>query len=71
MARSLFPAALAGESGASADRAHIGWLLSPHTRHLGFCDQIRSGDGFPYGSKHYPRGVTSWLWMPRGQAAGA
>lgn len=71
VARSLFPAVLVGEPGAAADRAHIGWLQSPHTRHLAFCDQIRSGDGFPYGSKHYPRGVTSWLWMSRKRVAGA
>ena len=65
VARSLFAGVLGPESGAAADRAHVAWLLSPHTRPLAFCDQIRSGDGFPYGSKHYPRGVTSWLWMSR------
>ncbi len=63
VARRVFPNSLGKESAQDADVAHKAWLLSSHTRHLAFCDQIKSSDGFPYGSKHYPRGVTSWLWM--------
>ena len=46
-----------------ADQAHMDWQTSETTRKLCFCDQIRSDDGFPLGSRHYPRGVTSWLWL--------
>jgi hypothetical protein len=63
VAARLFPGALGEESGAAADAVHKAWLLNPHTRPLSFCDQLRSSDGFPYGSRHYPRGVTSWLWV--------
>jgi hypothetical protein len=71
VAQRLFPYLRGDESGAAADRAHKAWLLSRHSRHLSFCDQMRSTDGFPYGSRHYPRGVTSWLWVdpPDGPAA--
>jgi hypothetical protein len=62
VANGLNPELLEGDSGGPADRAHRAWLLCPHTRHMAYCDQIRSSDGFPYGSKYYPRGVTSWLW---------
>lgn len=71
VAARLFPGALGEESGAAADAVHKAWLLNPYTRPLSFCDQLRSSDGFPYGSRHYPRGVTSWLWVdpPDGPAA--
>lgn len=46
----------------AADAAHQAWQLSETTRKYTFCDQIRCTDGFPLGSRNYPRGVTAWLW---------
>jgi hypothetical protein len=74
VAERLFPEALSGEAGPRADASHVAWLHSPSVRPLAFCDQIRSTDGSVLGSRHYPRGVTAWLWMgPRtpGRATGA
>lgn len=61
----LYPELLSGEAGAPAQAVHMAWLLSPSTRPLAYCDQLRSTDGFPFGSKHYPRGVTSWLFVSK------
>jgi hypothetical protein len=61
--QSLFPELLDGDAGGPADEAHVGWLLGPSVAPLAFCDQIRSTDGSVLGSRHYPRGVTAWLWM--------
>jgi xylan 1,4-beta-xylosidase len=58
----LFPELLRGEAGSPADKAHVDWLLSPSSRPMAFCDQIRSFDALALGSRHYPRGVSSWLW---------
>ena len=63
VAERLFPEALSGEAGLAVDATHVGWLLSPSVRPLAFCDQVRSTDGSILGSRHYPRGVTAWLWM--------
>ena len=62
VAEQLFPEAVTPEA-AAADSAHIGWLLSPTTRTLNFCDQVHSETGDPLGSRNYPRGVTAWLWI--------
>jgi len=61
--RELFPQALVPAADAAADRVHVGWLLSPVTRTLAFCDQLHSETGEPLGSRYYPRGVTAWLWL--------
>lgn len=45
---------------AIADAAHVAWL-SPGSSCWGFCDQII--DGKAIGSKYYPRGVTSALFL--------
>lgn len=49
------------EKGAAADRAHVAWLLHPQESYHCWSDQIISG--VAKGSKYYPRGVTSILWL--------
>lgn len=44
-----------------ADRAHVDWLLHPESLYWAWSDQIVSG--IARGSKYYPRGVTSILWL--------
>jgi hypothetical protein len=43
------------------DRAHVDWLLHPESLYWAWSDQIVSG--IARGSKYYPRGVTSILWL--------
>ena len=45
----------------SADKAHAAWLLAPGNTYWAWSDQIISG--VAKGSKYYPRGVTSILWL--------
>lgn len=49
------------ESGAKADAAHVAWLTHPTLSVWSWSDQIISGE--IAGSKYYPRGVTSILWL--------
>ena len=44
-----------------ADRAHVDWLLESQNAYWAWGDQIYAGE--MKGSKYYPRGVTSCLWM--------
>ncbi|MFC4597728.1 glycoside hydrolase family 52 protein [Cohnella hongkongensis] len=53
-----FPFADGGEA---ADAAHVGWLTHPELSYWSWSDQILSGEII--GSKYYPRGVTSVLWL--------
>ena len=46
---------------ARADAAHVSWLLHPKESYWAWSDQIIAG--VPQGSKYYPRGVTSVLWL--------
>ncbi len=52
----------------TADEAHRRWLLDPRNAYFAWSDQMVAGEA--KGSKYYPRGVTSWLWLntylPRG-----
>jgi len=50
-----------GEAGAVADQAHAAWLLDEKNSYWAWSDQIVSGEA--KGSKYYPRGVTSILWI--------
>ena len=50
-----------GEAGRQADAAHVAWLLHPTLSYWGWSDQIVAGE--IKGSKYYPRGVTSILWL--------
>jgi hypothetical protein len=44
-----------------ADEAHRRWLLAPANAYFAWSDQMVAG--IAKGSKYYPRGVTSWLWL--------
>jgi hypothetical protein len=44
-----------------ADAAHRAWLLDPRNAYFAWSDQMVAGEA--RGSKYYPRGVTSWLWL--------
>ena len=44
-----------------ADAAHCGWLLDQENAYFAWSDQMVAGKA--RGSKYYPRGVTSWLWL--------
>ena len=50
-----------GKSGAAADEAHANWLLDEKNSYWAWSDQIVNGEA--RGSKYYPRGVTSVLWL--------
>ncbi|KAA0550191.1 beta-xylosidase [Bacillus sp. BGMRC 2118] len=49
------------EKGEKADAAHVEWLTHPTLSVWSWSDQIISGE--ISGSKYYPRGVTSILWL--------
>jgi hypothetical protein len=49
------------EKGAKADAAHVAWLTHPTLSVWSWSDQMISGE--IAGSKYYPRGVTSILWL--------
>lgn len=53
------------ESGQASDAAHVNWLLHPEESYWCWSDQILSG--VAVGSKYYPRGVTSILWLLEGK----
>lgn len=44
-----------------ADQAHAAWLLDRGNSYHAWSDQMVRGEA--RGSKYYPRGVTSWLWL--------
>ncbi|MHC4887012.1 MAG: glycoside hydrolase family 52 protein [Planctomycetota bacterium] len=48
-------------TGKTADAAHAKWLLKQENLRFAWSDQMRSGVAL--GSKYYPRGVTSILWL--------
>ena len=48
-------------TGELADAAHQSWLLKPENLFFAWSDQMKSG--VARGSKYYPRGVTSILWL--------
>ncbi len=49
------------EPDAQADAAHVGWLLDPENVYFAWSDQMLEGKAV--GSRYYPRGVTSSLWL--------
>lgn len=55
------------EKGARADAAHVAWLTHPTLSVWSWSDQIISGQ--ISGSKYYPRGVTSILWLEESKIA--
>ena len=50
-----------GAAGATADEVHVKWLTHETLSYWSWSDQIISGEII--GSKYYPRGVTSLLWL--------
>jgi len=60
--RQLFPAAMT-PAARRGDRVHAGWQRTPGCGKDAMCDQIRSDSGVACGSRYYPRGVTSCLWL--------
>lgn len=44
-----------------ADQAHLNWLLDPQNSYYAWSDQMANGS--VCGSRYYPRGVTSILWL--------
>ena len=54
-------------SDATADEAHADWLLDEQNVYWAWSDQIVSGTA--KGSKYYPRGVTSILWLKEREAS--
>jgi hypothetical protein len=66
--RSLFPEALSAEARA-ADEVHAAWQRVPGCGAFAMCDQIRSDTGETCGSRYYPRGVSSVLWLREAAAA--
>lgn len=49
------------KKGVAADEAHVNWLVDPQNGYWCWSDQMVSG--IAKGSKYYPRGVTSILWL--------
>lgn len=45
----------------AADKAHMAWLKDPKNSYFAWSDQMRAGR--VCGSRYYPRGVTSILWL--------
>ena len=60
--RELFPEAMS-EAARAGDRVHADWQRRPDCGRNAMCDQIRSDTGVTCGSRYYPRGVTTILWM--------
>jgi hypothetical protein len=60
--RIMFPEAL-GEAAHAADRVHADWQRRPGCGAFAMCDQINSETGVTCGSRYYPRGVTTILWL--------
>lgn len=60
--RRLFPEAV-NAAAAAADRTHADWQRQPGCGRDAMCDQIQSDTGVACGSRYYPRGVTSYLWL--------
>lgn len=60
--RRLFSEAL-GPAARAADHVHADWQRRPGCGSNAMCDQIRSDTGAACGSRYYPRGVTTILWV--------
>lgn len=49
------------EKDSYADKAHMTWLTDPRNSYYAWSDQMKAG--VVCGSRYYPRGVTSVLWL--------
>ncbi len=63
LAQFVAEAVLAMPLSPSFDAAHARWQREGDCRDYAFTDQVRSSDGKDLGSRFYPRGVTSVLWL--------
>lgn len=45
----------------AADKAHLAWLMDDDNAYFAWSDQMLAGKA--HGSRYYPRGVTSLLWL--------
>jgi len=48
----------------AGDQAHVAWLLNEKNAYYAWSDQMLAGKAV--GSRYYPRGVTSVLWLAQG-----
>ena len=48
---------------AKADLAHLAWLMDEDNAYFAWSDQMLAGKA--HGSRYYPRGVTSLLWLAK------
>lgn len=60
--RKLFPETL-NDKARAADAVHALWQKRPGCGANAMCDQIHSATGESLGSRYYPRGVTTYLWL--------
>ncbi|HQF38764.1 MAG TPA: glycoside hydrolase family 52 protein [Opitutaceae bacterium] len=60
--REVFPEAMTAAARA-ADRVHADWQRRPGCGEHAMCDQINSETGIVCGSRYYPRGVSTILWL--------
>lgn len=60
--RLMFPEAMT-DAARAADRVHADWQRRPGCGEHAMCDQIFSDTGVTCGSRYYPRGVTTILWL--------
>ena len=58
----MFPEVMSPAARA-ADRVHADWQRQPGCGEHAMCDQINSETGVTCGSRYYPRGVTTILWL--------
>jgi hypothetical protein len=63
LAQFVAEAVLAMPLSPAFDAAHARWQREGDCRDYAFTDQVRSSDGKDLGSRFYPRGVTSILWL--------
>jgi hypothetical protein len=63
LAQYVAEAVLAMPLSPAFDAAHARWQREGDCRDYAFTDQVRSSDGKDLGSRFYPRGVTSILWL--------
>lgn len=63
LAQFVAESVLAMPLSSSFDDAHARWQRDGDCRDYAFTDQVRSNDGKDLGSRFYPRGVTSILWL--------
>lgn len=62
--RRVFPEAMTAAA-RQGDRVHARWQRAPGCGRNALCDQIHSNTGLACGSRYYPRGVTTWLWLSK------